>query len=116
MSKTPTLTASEQAALLRHASLLPKGHETRRAILATVSKLGGAFGHTDAHRSPDTQAFERTAKDIYKSLGKLQNEITLVEETLGKGEPMRGDLKKARDFAFEAMNNMGHALQLLKRW
>lgn len=37
MSKT--LTASEQAALLRHASLLPKGHETRRAILAAVSKL-----------------------------------------------------------------------------
>ena len=111
-----TLTASEQATLLRYASSLPVKSETRRAILATVSKLGGAFGHTDAGRSPDTQEFERTAKDIYKSLRILQNKITLVEETLGRGEPMRGDLKKARDFAFEAMNNTAHALQLLKRW
>ena len=36
MSKT--LTASEQADLLRYASSLPKGSETRRAIVAAVGK------------------------------------------------------------------------------
>mgnify|MGYP006275042505 CR=1 FL=1 len=111
-----TLTASEKATLLRYASSLPVESETRRAIVAAVSKLGGAFGHTDADRSPDTQVFERTAKDIYKALGKLQNEISQVEETLGRGDAMRGDLKKVRDFAFDAMNGMGHAVQILKRW
>jgi hypothetical protein len=107
MPRPKTLTA-----LIRLAAPLPKG----QAILATVSKLGGAFGHTDEYRSPDTQALERTAKDIYKSLVKLQGGISLVEETLGKGDPMRGDLLKALDFAFEAMNNTSRALQILKRW
>ena len=37
MSKT--LTASEQADLLRYASSLPKGSETRRAIVAAVSNV-----------------------------------------------------------------------------
>ena len=41
MSKT--LTASEQATLLRYASSLPEGHETRRAIVAAVSKVASDF-------------------------------------------------------------------------
>lgn len=39
MSKT--LTAPEQAALLRYASSLPKGSETRRAIVAAVKVAAG---------------------------------------------------------------------------
>ena len=45
MSKTKTLTASEQSALLRYASALPKGSETRRAIVAAVKvAAGGTWG------------------------------------------------------------------------
>lgn len=45
MSKTKTLTASEQATLLRYASSLPKGSETRRAIVAAVKvAAGGTWG------------------------------------------------------------------------
>ena len=36
------LTASERATLLRYASSLPKGNETRRAILAAFGKLASS--------------------------------------------------------------------------
>lgn len=63
MSKTKTLTASEQSALLRYASALPKGHETRRAIVAAV-KVAASGGWAAVFEALDGDFKSYNAKTV----------------------------------------------------
>lgn len=71
MSKTPTLTASEQAALLRHASSLPVESDMRKVILAAVKVAAPSTWGQRLNELKQEYMSEvvREAREIIKSEG-----------------------------------------------
>lgn len=108
MSKT--LTASEQADLLRFASSLPKGSETRRAIVAAVGKSASYR----MELFEEVEGFvERLRKEPdWKVIRSKMNEALFV---LGKGEPS-ADMKEALEQVVAAQAALDKARTHLRMW
>ena len=108
MSKT--LTASEQADLLRYASSLPKGSETRRAIVAAVGKSASYR----MELFEEVEGFvERLLKEPdWKTIRSKMNEALHL---LGRGEPF-ADMKAALEQVIAAQAALDEARTRLRMW
>lgn len=109
MSKA--LTASEQATLLRYASSLPKGHETRRAIVAAVSKSASYR----MELFEEVEGFvERLQKEPdWKVIRSKMNEALFM---LGKGGEPFDDMKAALEQVIAAQAALDEARTRLRMW
>ena len=105
MSKA--LTASERATLLRYASSLPKGNETRRAILAAVGEPTSKYDYPYAVAEELEGLYDQSAwKSLPKNIAEATHNNRIAPD-------MKADLKEVFKLVQESRAKLEKALIIL---
>ena len=111
-----TLTASEQATLLRYASALPKGHETRRAIVAAVSKVAASDIKWKRLSAGKMQGWSYTDDDLVVQVLSVKKITTVKDKNVPSWSDVTNDGEMYADGIPELMEQAGRAEKDLAQW